>query len=57
MKAEDYFDKEYGVGHIETVIDLNDFDSLYGLMEEYAEHKNKELQDIIDDLRMNYIST
>ena len=37
QKAKEYFDKKYGVDHIKTVIEMNDMNSLYGLMEEYAE--------------------
>jgi hypothetical protein len=35
MNAKEYFDKEYGNGHIETVVIMDDVVSLYLLIEEY----------------------
>lgn len=40
-KAKDYFDREYDGNHIETVVDMFDLKSLYGLIEEYAESQVK----------------
>jgi len=40
--AEEFFNKEYGSGHIETVALLGDMDSLYALMEEYASQVTKQ---------------
>jgi hypothetical protein len=40
-KAKNYFESEYGSAHIESVISMNDLTSLYGLIEEYAEHEVK----------------
>lgn len=42
MNAEEYFNKEYGNQHIESVVNMGDLESLYGLMEEYANLKLKE---------------
>ena len=42
MNAEEYFNKEYGKGHIDSVVNMSDTESLYGLMEEYANLKLKE---------------
>lgn len=39
MKAKKYFDKEYGNNHIKDVVDLKDLESLYGLMQEYADEQ------------------
>lgn len=39
MKAKEYFDKEYGTDHIKDVVDLKDMESLYGLMQEYADEQ------------------
>lgn len=39
MKAKKYFDKEYGNDHIKAVVDLKDLESLYGLMQEYADEQ------------------
>lgn len=39
MKAKKYFDKEYGNDHIKVVVDLKDLESLYGLMQEYADEQ------------------
>ena len=50
MKAKEYFDAEYDETHISTVVGLNDMESLYGLMEEYAEYENKDLQLLKDFL-------
>lgn len=36
-KAKDYFDREYDSNHIAIVVAMSDLESLYGLMEEYAE--------------------
>lgn len=34
--AKEYFGKEYGFKHIERVVEMKDYKSLYGLMEEFA---------------------
>ena len=39
MKAKEYFDKECGNDHIKDVVDLKDIESLYGLMQEYADEQ------------------
>ena len=39
MKAKKYFDKEYGNDHIKSVVDLKDLESLYGLIQEYADEQ------------------
>lgn len=39
MEAKKYFDKEYGNDHIKAVVDLKDLESLYGLMQEYADEQ------------------
>jgi len=39
MKAKEYFDKEYGNDHIKDVVNLKDIESLYGLMQEYADEQ------------------
>lgn len=39
MKAKKYFDEEYGNDHIKDVVDLKDLESLYGLMQEYADEQ------------------
>lgn len=39
MKAKKYFDKEYGNDHIKAVVDLKDLESLYGLIQEYADEQ------------------
>lgn len=39
MEAKKYFDKEYGDNHIKGVVDLKDLESLYGLMQEYADEQ------------------
>lgn len=39
MKAKKYFDKEYGNDHIKAVVDFKDLESLYGLMQEYADEQ------------------
>lgn len=39
MEAKKYFDKEYGNDHIKDVVDLKDLESLYGLMQEYADEQ------------------
>jgi len=36
MKAEEYFEKEYGKDHLVMVAKMEDFVSLYALIEEYA---------------------
>ena len=41
MEAREYFEKEYGHEHIETVVEMKDWFSLYGLMDEFAEWKVK----------------
>jgi hypothetical protein len=41
MEAREYFEKEYGHTHIEAVVEMKDWISLYGLMDEYAEWKVK----------------
>ena len=41
MEAREYFKKEYGHEHIETVVEMKDWVSLYGLMDEFAEWKVK----------------
>jgi hypothetical protein len=38
---EEYFEKEYGKGHLESVVKDNDMESLYGLMQEYLDHSLK----------------
>ncbi len=39
MKAKKYFNEEYGNDHIKDVVDLKDLESLYGLMQEYADEQ------------------
>ena len=41
MEAREYFEKEYGHEHIEIVVEMKDWVSLYGLMDEFAEWKVK----------------
>ena len=41
MEAREYFEKEYGHEHIEMVVEMKDWVSLYGLMDEFAEWKVK----------------
>lgn len=47
ISAEEYFKKEYGEGHIKRAIELNDLQSIYALMEEFADNtmqvKNNDL--------------
>lgn len=47
ISAEEYFKKEYGEGHIKRAIELNDLQSIYTLMEEFADNtmqvKNNDL--------------
>jgi len=51
---KEYFDKEYGKGHLEQVVKDNDMISLYGLMDEYLEHYLKvELNCEICKLKIN----
>lgn len=40
---KEYFDKEYGKEHIQSVIDLKDSESLYGLMQEFSDNQRREL--------------
>lgn len=42
-KAKDYFDREYDPDHIASVVKMFDLESLYGLMEDYAEDQVKML--------------
>lgn len=47
MNSEDYFKKEYGSEHIKEVCEMEDWTSLFGLIDEYADyikkkHKKKE---------------
>ena len=39
MKAKKYFDKEYGNNYIKDVVDLKDLESLYVIMQEYADEQ------------------
>lgn len=39
MEAKTYFEEEYGNSHIKNVVDLKDLESLYGLMQEYADEQ------------------
>lgn len=41
MEAREYFEKEYGHEHIEDVVGMGDWVSLYSLMDEFAEWKVK----------------
>jgi hypothetical protein len=41
MDAKEYFKKEYDKDHINLVVNLNDIESLYGLMDEFAQHEVK----------------
>jgi len=41
ITAEEYFNKEYGKGHFQVVFDLNDFVSLFGLIDEFAEYRER----------------
>jgi|AntDeeMinimDraft_6_1070357.scaffolds.fasta_scaffold13864_2 hypothetical protein len=51
---EEYFEKEYGKGHLESVVKDNDMESLYGLMQEYLDHSLKvELNCEICKLKIN----
>lgn len=45
--AKEYFKQEYGEKHIETVMQCDDDESMYGLIEEYADFKLKESLKII----------
>jgi hypothetical protein len=51
MKAEDYFIKEYGVGHIESVVQIKDLESLFLLIEEYS---NSQQSAKIDQLKKEF---
>lgn len=55
MEAKEYFEKEYGKGHIESVVKLNDIVSLYGLMEEYHQYKAKSERLSDDKIVSNFI--
>jgi hypothetical protein len=37
MKAKEYFRQEYGGDHIQMVVEMKDYVSLYGLMDEFAQ--------------------
>ena len=39
MNPKEYFDTIYGKQHIQTIIELEDLDSLYDLIKEYADYK------------------
>ena len=41
QKAKEYFENNYGKGHIESVTEMKDFISLYALIEEYAQEQVK----------------
>lgn len=43
IKAEEYFDKNYGKDHLKRCIELNDIQSIYHLMEEFADYSVKNL--------------
>ncbi len=43
MNAEEYFTKNYGKRHLERCIELNDTQSIYALMEEFADSEVKNL--------------
>jgi hypothetical protein len=42
-EVKQYFDKAYGKEHIKNVVDLKDLDSIYCLMQEYAESKQSSI--------------
>jgi hypothetical protein len=46
--AEDYFNENYGKDHLDRCIELNDKQSIYSLMEEFADSLVKNL--IIPDI-------
>ena len=64
MNVREYFDKEYGSEHIKKVIDMKDIESLYGLIEEFADVSVEEFKKSIkfnnmclnsdDDCSMGY---
>lgn len=41
MDAKEYFEKEYGYEHIKLVAEMKDWVSLYGLIDEFIEWKEK----------------
>lgn len=55
MKSKDYFDKEYGKKHIKTIVEMDDLESLYGLIDEFSEISMYSLVDnFIDKLAKSY---
>lgn len=62
MDAKEYFKKEYGSIHIKDVVNMNDFDSLYSLIDEYHQAKSKEEaeerhEEALDHMRVNFSIT
>lgn len=41
MKAKEYLEKNYGQGHLQSVMQLDDILSIFALMDEFAEYKVK----------------
>ena len=37
LKAKEYFNNNYGIGHIRSVAEMKDFISLYALMDDFAQ--------------------
>jgi hypothetical protein len=46
-EVKQYFDKAYGKEHIKNVVDLKDLDSIYWLMQEYAESKQSPITAVV----------
>lgn len=41
ISSEEYFNNEYGKDHIKNVVEMKDFVSLYGLMNEFADQEKQ----------------
>ena len=49
ISAEEYFKKEYDANHLKRCIELNDVQSIYSLMEEFADN-TKPVKSVVLDL-------
>lgn len=47
--AEEYIEQEYGIGHFESVAAMKDTDSLFALMQEYANYSCYEILNLAAD--------
>lgn len=51
ISAEEYLKKEYNANHLKRCIELNDVQSIYSLMEEFADN-TKPVKSVVLDLVM-----